>query len=127
MGRPAKYPPEFQREAVELVLGLAIAIDILDTPNETVGNVQDPVAGADVEDDQVPLEIALLVVEIEERMERDEIHLCVPVRLDGADVAPVRMAARLLAGDDVLVEVVDEDVLTVRHHAGEDVVTEVVR
>jgi transposase-like protein len=27
MGRPAKYPPEFQREAVELVLGSGRSIN----------------------------------------------------------------------------------------------------
>ncbi len=67
------------------------------------------------------------VVEVEERMDGDEVHLRFPVRVDRPDVAPVAAGVLVLAGDGVRGEVVGVDGVPVGDHPRKDVVTEVVR
>ena len=66
------------------------------------------------------------VVEVELRVNLDEVHLRLPVRVELADVAPVAAPVVVLARDPVGREVVRVDRLPVRHHARQDVVPEVV-
>jgi hypothetical protein len=67
----------------------------------------------------------VVVVEVEHRVDRDEVHLGVVVRVDRPDVAPVAPVAVGRAGHQVVAEVVDGR-LTPGHEVGDDVAAHVV-
>ena len=67
----------------------------------------------------------LVVVEVEHRHDRNEVHVGVEVGVDGSNIAPVAVVALGGARDLVEGEVVDSGVVAA-HHVGNDVATHVV-
>ena len=67
-----------------------------------------------------------LVIQIEQRVDPNEVHLRFPISLDGADVAPVAERALFLARHAIFGKIVSEDVLAVGHHTRQNIVAEVV-
>src|SRR5258708_1102059 len=64
------------------------------------------------------------VIEVELRMDLDEVHLRLPVGVDRADIAPIASTALILAGDGVRGKVVREDDAPLSYEPRQDIVPE---